>query len=113
MPSFRHESNTNRNTARGDIRIETKRVTYTVTADDVTNKFLAVPVVFDTPFDDENYTASVAIHDNKVDQLLNHLVGDYHNKTKAGLTAVSFMGMDNGAAMAGDVIEIEVTAIHD
>jgi len=65
------------------------RTKYALTATDILNGFAAVPVLWDSPFNDTNYNLSWSVHDLGFPApSLNYGVGDFHFKTGAGFTAV-------------------------
>jgi hypothetical protein len=65
------------------------RTSYALTATDILNGFAAVPVLWDTPFNDTNYNLSWSIHDTYFSApSLDFGVGDVHYKTGSGFTAV-------------------------
>jgi hypothetical protein len=74
-----------------NMQVQTSRVVHTVTTEDIINGFIPVPVVWQTPFADNNYTAVFAVHD--FDSTIDLSVGvlDIHNKTASGMTAVALL----------------------
>ncbi len=67
------------------------RTTYTITSTDVLNGFVPVPITWDVPFADTNYTVLFSIHD--LDDTVDLSVGelDVHNVTATGCTPVVFV----------------------
>ena len=65
------------------------RATYTLTVQDVTNGFFAVPILWDTPFNDTNYICSWSILDEYFPvPTLDFGQGDIHYKRGDGFIAV-------------------------
>lgn len=88
----------------GVVRV---RVQHTSTPTDVTNGNIAIPITFPTPFADTNYTIDFnTVLISGVDPQLVY-AGSISNKAAAGCTANVSPGT------AGDVIEVNVLAMHD
>jgi len=65
------------------------RTPYALTATDILNGFAAVPVLWDTPFNDTNYNLAWSILDEYFPApSLDFGQGDVHHKTASGFTAV-------------------------
>jgi len=77
----------------GELPMQTQaaRVMYTITATDILNGFIPVPVVWPTPFADTNYTAVFAVNDLDATVDLSIGVLDMHNKTASGVTCVALL----------------------
>lgn len=95
--------------------IKTKRVSYTMTPTDIANGYAVVPIVWDVPFPDSNYTVVWGINDldpAPAGSNLDFYVGDTHQKTPTGFNAV-IMCYSPGFGTPGDVEIVNVMAIHD
>lgn len=96
-------------TASGAARItKTKRTSYTVSADDISNGTVAVPVDFDNPFVDTNYTATLGVSAASPAVPQNYFAGGYAKRVDGvDVTLIIETGTD------GDIVEMHVHAIHD
>jgi hypothetical protein len=92
--------------------IQAKRVSYVFTSGDDANGFAQVPVEWDVPFEDNNYTVSWGANDTDLIVDLNFFVGDIHFKTATGFTAV-VRNFSPGAGGDGDTVIVNAIAIHD
>lgn len=74
--------------------IKTAHFNYVVTAADVLQSFASVPVVWDTPFADTNYTPVFGVEDLGVSGTdlpsLDYAPGDMHHKTASGIMCVVY-----------------------
>lgn len=96
-------------TASGAARItKTKRVAYSVSADDISNGTVSVPVDFDNPFVDTNYTATLGIAATAPADPENYFAAGFVKRVD-GVDVVVII--ETGTA--GDVVELNVHAIHD
>ena len=66
------------------------RTTYALTAADIANGFAAIPVLWDSPFNDTNYNLAFSVVDSAsfTAPSLDFNAGDVHFKTGTGFTAV-------------------------
>lgn len=72
--------------------VQVATATYAITATDIVNGYAGIPVVWPEPFTDTNYVISFGIHDISQPFLsLDYGVGDIHQKTVTGFTAVMTM----------------------
>ena len=71
--------------------VQIKHQQHVLTAQDIVNGYVAVPIVWDIPFSDTDYSTVFGIHD--LDPLidLSFAVGDVHNKTFEGLEAIVYI----------------------
>jgi len=92
--------------------LQSARVNYVFTAGDDANGFAQVPVVWDVPFEDENYTVSWSVNDTDATVDLNFFVGDVHFETAEGFTAV-VRNFSPGAGGDGETVIVNAIAVHD
>ncbi len=94
--------------------IQTARVTYTWTAQNVIDGFATVPILFPTPFLDTAYTLVWSPDDMDDVVGLDYYNGDIHAKAPSGFNAIVYAyspGPDY--SHAGDVVVVNAIAIHD
>ena len=99
----------------GDIfgKFKQVRQLYTWTTNDQTNGYAEVPIVFEEPFADDNYTAVWSPNDvSHVPDDNGFFNGDYHEKAASGFIAVVY-AYSPGFVTPGSIVEINVIAIHD
>lgn len=95
-------------TASGAARItKTKRAAYTIQAADVSEGTVSVPVNFDNPFVDTNYTASFGVAAIAPTDPSSYFAGGFVKRID-GIDATLVV-----EGSAGDVVELDVHAIHD
>ena len=93
-----------------DRRVETARVTHLVTNAEFIAGYAAVPIVWDFPFDDTNYTVSRGgVEDLSGSMSPNYVVGDFHHKTPAGITAI----VQISSSMVGQTFIAHAMAVQD
>lgn len=82
-------------TAVGDVApgraTQTVRTSYTVTAADIINGFIVIPISFPSAFADVRYTPLFGIYDEDAQINLSYIPGDIHTKTVNGFTAVAYI----------------------
>lgn len=97
-------------TAPGAARIvKTERVTYVVTADDVTAAIVHLDVPWNTPFTDLNYTSTQNVEVTPPADPSTYVIGGF---AKA-LDKVTVSVFVEGAPSPGDVIVVHAIAIHE
>jgi hypothetical protein len=98
----------------GELPMQTQaaRVMYTITATDILNGFIPVPVVWPTPFADTNYTAVFAVNDLDATVDLSIGVLDMHNKTASGVTCVALLAAAY-PLVQGQLDALDVTTAQD
>ena len=72
----------------GNMQVQTSRVSYSITSEDILQGFSAVPLTWSTPFADTNYTAAFGVNDTDDGPSIDFAAGDFHYKSTTGLTAV-------------------------
>lgn len=95
--------------------IQTVRVSYLMTTQDIANGYAVVPITFPKPFTDTNYTVVFGINDldpAPAGSNLDYYVGDIHQKTTTGFNAV-IMCYSPAYGTPGDIEIINAIAIHD
>jgi len=78
----------------GDVeqrKVQTARASYTLTALDIANGFAIVPILWDSPFEDTNYTCEYGVHDLDDIVDLSYVTGDMHNKDVTGFNAIVYL----------------------
>ena len=95
------------------VGIKTVRLPYTITQADINNQFTVIPVKWPVPFADPNYTLTWSVIDIQNDNTdADYVVGDTHNMTASGFSAVVLVGI-YAIPVAGEVIIINAIGIHD
>jgi len=101
------EAGTSINTSFG--LLQTKRVTYTVTSDDLTRGYLVIPIVWSTVFADASYTLKYTVQSTVSG--LNSFEASAQNVTPEGFNAIVWG--QTGSMTAGTQVIIHCIAIHD
>ncbi len=71
--------------------VQIKHQQYVLTAQDIVNGYVSVPIVWDVPFADTDYSMVFGVHDLDLLVDLSFAVGDAHNKTFEGLDAIVYV----------------------
>lgn len=98
----------------GGASIQSARVSYFITANDVTNGYAQIPVLFDKAFPDANYTVQYTVELPTANDLQTAYVPSFLNaKTAAGFTAGVSLKSSVLSGGGGDKIVLHVVAFHD
>lgn len=97
---------------RGPAPVQTVRVSYTITSNDSSQLYADIPITFDVPFADANYTVALAIQSENDPLPTNFATGvmRLHAKAPGGFT-LHAPGISS--SLIGTVITAHVVAFHD
>jgi hypothetical protein len=91
-------------------KFHAQRSPYVITAADEANGFALVPVVWDIPYPDNDYTVVVSVNDVSGNPpAISTVIVDIHNKTATGFV----MNLLCFAGTTGEAILLHSFALHD